>query len=77
MSKIKADVIVDASGLLAPLPFLRAKKALVRLRDGEVLGLVATDPSVISDIQRFTARLGLELIDTVEKNGSIEFYMRK
>ena len=36
---------VDARGLLCPLPILRAKKALADMESGQILKILATDPS--------------------------------
>jgi len=66
---------VDARGLTCPLPILRAKKALSDMQSGEVLKVLATDPSSLRDFQAFARQTGNELIEqqTFEAPGKDEF----
>ncbi|MQY41302.1 preprotein translocase subunit TatB [Epibacterium sp. SM1969] len=63
------DLILDALGLLCPLPVLKARKRLKSLAPGAVLTVLADDPAAIVDIPHFCAEaghdyLGLEECDT-------------
>ncbi|MCU0909723.1 MAG: sulfurtransferase TusA family protein [Rhodobacteraceae bacterium] len=55
---------VDATGLLCPLPVLRARKRLIAMAPGQVLRLIATDPAAIVDVPHFCAEAGHTLIAT-------------
>jgi len=77
MATAAPDVIIDTTGLICPMPVLRAKKAIDDLEDGQVLSVISTDAATRSDIPMLVQRLGLELLDTVESNGVIEFYIKK
>ena len=77
MSSISPDVIIDAKGLLSPLPVLKAKKAIDRMAQGQVLGVIANDAGTPSDIPMLVEKLGLQLLDTIERSGATEFYIRK
>lgn len=46
----RADLELDCSGLLCPLPVYRASLALDQLAPGQVLRLVTTDPGSLEDI---------------------------
>lgn len=54
---------VDATGLVCPLPILKAKKALAELSSGQLLKVVATDPSSVRDFQAFARQTGNELVE--------------
>jgi len=56
------DREVDARGLNCPLPILRAKKALNDLRSGQLLKVIATDPSAKRDFEAFARQTGHRLI---------------
>jgi len=71
------DVVLDTKGLICPMPLLKAKKAIDTLEQGQVLNLIATDSGTCSDILLLVRRLGLELLETRESCGSIEFYIKK
>jgi tRNA 2-thiouridine synthesizing protein A len=53
---------LDASGLLCPLPVLKARKRLGALAPGEVLRVVADDPAALIDIPHFCAEQGHGLV---------------
>lgn len=75
---MQADREVDARGLNCPLPVLRTKKALSEMQSGQVLRILATDPSAAQDFQAFARQTGNELLaqnETADKE--IEFFMRR
>ena len=53
---------IDTRGLNCPLPILKAKKALAEMQSGELLRVVATDPSSTRDFQAFARQTGNELV---------------
>ena len=77
MPHVTPDVVIDTKGMICPMPVLKAKKAIDALQGGQVLGLLSDDAATRSDIPVLVARLGLELLDTIESSGVIEFYIRK
>jgi len=54
---------VDTRGMACPLPILKAKKALTEIGSGELIKVVATDPSSVRDFQAFARQTGNELIE--------------
>jgi tRNA 2-thiouridine synthesizing protein A len=52
------DDELDATGMLCPLPVLKARKRLLALRPGAVLRLVADDPAAVVDVPHFCAEQG-------------------
>ena len=52
----RSDVTLDAKGLDCPLPILKTKVALSRMKAGEVLHVAATDPHSVIDFKAFCAR---------------------
>jgi len=53
---------IDTRGLNCPLPILKAKKALAEMLSGDLLRVVATDPSSMRDFQAFARQTGNELV---------------
>lgn len=68
------DQEIDATGLLCPLPVLKARKRLKAMEPGQVLRLIATDPAAIVDVPHFCAESGHSLISTVD-TGPAKVYM--
>lgn len=47
------DQLLDATGLVCPLPLLKAKQALNSLMPGQVLRVDATDPGSLRDFPAY------------------------
>ena len=71
------DREVDARGLNCPLPILRTKKALNDMKSGQVLRILATDPTAVRDFQAFAKQTGNELLQHVEQDGVFTFLLRR
>jgi tRNA 2-thiouridine synthesizing protein A len=74
---VSIDREVDARGLNCPLPILRTKKALNDMKSGQVLRILATDPSALRDFQAFAKQTGNELLQHVEQDGVFSFLLRR
>ena len=69
---------VDTTGLLCPLPILRAKKALQTLESGQVLRVFTTDKKAVKDFQAFCQQTAHALLQQdVEEDQSAWHYIRK
>lgn len=73
----KPDHILDAKGLNCPLPILKTKLALQRMEDGEILHVIATDSHAVIDFKAYCARTGHELIELIETEEVVEFYIKR
>jgi tRNA 2-thiouridine synthesizing protein A len=69
--------MLDARGLLCPLPVLRANKTLRALAIGDELRIVATDPSAPADFRSFCEKAGHVLLDSHEEAGVFVITLRK
>ena len=71
------STILDAKGLLCPLPVLKARKALKTMPDGETLEILATDPGAVNDFAAFCRTTGYQLVESSEAAGTFRFVIRK
>ncbi len=74
---IQADHILDATGLFCPEPVMLLHNRIREIGEGEVLQVLATDPSTQRDIPRFCNFLGHELIGQEEADGQYRYWLRK
>jgi tRNA 2-thiouridine synthesizing protein A len=72
-----ADWILDAKGLLCPLPVLKARKALKEVPAGGVLRVLATDKGAMKDFEAFCQTTGNTLLASREADGVLVFEIRK
>ena len=68
---------IDTRGMNCPLPILKAKKALSDMNSGEVLKVVATDPSSTRDFQAFARQTGNELVEQSAHGGEYVHFLRR
>ena len=66
--------MIDARGLLCPLPVLKLRKRLKSLGPGEEIAMQADDPAAVIDVPHFCAEAGHELISTAE-DGAAQVYL--
>jgi len=71
-----ADTL-DMTGYFCPEPVIRVNEAIGGIAIGEVLELLADDPSSEPDIKSWTKRTGQELISFEEDKGVFRFLIRR
>ncbi|HSD77638.1 MAG TPA: sulfurtransferase TusA family protein [Solirubrobacteraceae bacterium] len=72
-----ADSVLDARGLLCPMPVLKAAKHMRTLQPGQVLKLLSTDRGSLADVPAWAADTGNELLATHEEDGAYVFLLRR
>lgn len=77
MGDIKVDSKLDTCGKCCPMPIVETNVAMKKIRSGEVLEIIATDPGTLTDIPAWCERTGNTLVRSGESNGRIQFYIKK
>jgi tRNA 2-thiouridine synthesizing protein A len=70
-------VLLDATGLICPLPVLKARKAMKTVRPGGVLRVLATDRGATKDFAAFCEATGHQLLSSSEESGVLTFEIRR
>lgn len=68
---------LDVTGLLCPLPVLKARKLLNGMRPGEVLRILATDPMAAIDIPHFCQEQGHSLLSQGQEGSEFHFLVQR
>lgn len=68
---------LDVTGLLCPLPVLKARKALQGLALGETLRVIATDPAAAIDIPHFCNEAGHVLVEQSRTGEQLMFTIER
>ena len=68
--------VLDARGLLCPMPVIRTQDRVKDLASGTVLEVLATDPGVLHDIPAWCRVHGHELLDTQREGREIRVRVR-
>ena len=77
MRDIKEDHLLDATGLYCPEPVMMLHNKVREITTGELLLVIATDPSTQRDIPKFCAFLGHDLVEQINENEIFSYYIRK
>ena len=77
MTNYTVDKLLDASGLLCPMPVVKAGKVIRDLEEGQILKIIATDRGAIADFPAWADDTGNELLEWHEEDGKLVFYIKK
>jgi tRNA 2-thiouridine synthesizing protein A len=73
----QANYHMDTSGLDCPEPVMLLHSKIKEMVVGDLLAVVATDPSTQRDIPNFCRFLGHELVDNAEQDSRFYYLIRK
>ena len=76
-TSVAPDLVVDTSNTLCPVPVIKAKQAMDKLRAGQVVKLIATDPGSKADIPSFARTGRHELLSAAQEGKQFVFLLRK
>lgn len=68
---------LDACGLFCPEPVMLLHNKIRDIEVGQLLEIIATDPSTTRDVPKFCLFLGHELIENSEFDGKYRYVIRK
>jgi len=71
------DATLDARGLTCPMPVLKARKALMGVKPGGTLRVLATDPGTVRDFAALCEATGHVLLESGEADGVFSFLIRR
>ena len=74
---IEPDHFLDATGLFCPEPVMMLHNKIRDIAVGDILQVLATDPSTERDIPKFCVFLGHELLLQDRFEGNYRYLLRK
>lgn len=77
MNAVKADTQLDARGLYCPEPVMMLHNKIADIASGQLVEVLATDPSTERDIPKFCNFLGHELISKEQTGNEYHYLIRK
>ncbi len=76
VENITPDETLDCRGLSCPMPILKTKKAITKLKSGQILEVLSTDPGTRNDLPAFAKKSGHEYLGEKEDEGFTRFYIK-
>jgi tRNA 2-thiouridine synthesizing protein A len=77
MAENHSENTLDLSGLLCPLPVLKARKRLESMPAGAILKVIATDPMSAIDMPHFCNEQGHTLLEQAKDGEALIFRIRR
>lgn len=74
---VKADSVLDCTGLLCPIPVVKTSKAIKEIEVGQVLHMIATDPGAPPDMEAWVRQTGHEMVAQSSADGKYGFWFRR
>ena len=75
MSDVDFEELIDLTGLLCPLPVLKARKRLESMQSGHVLKVLASDPMSAIDMPHFCNEQGHVLLSNTKHGDVFTFWI--
>jgi tRNA 2-thiouridine synthesizing protein A len=72
-----SETTINMRGLKCPLPALKARKVLSRLKPGDIIVVECTDPLAAIDIPNLLNQTGDTLVEKTTADGLLTFRIRK
>ncbi len=72
-----ADKTIDCRGMQCPMPILKAKKEILKIKVGETLEVLSNDPGSKEDFPRWARRTGNEFLGVFDDGDTHYFIKRK
>ena len=68
--------IVDASGLLCPIPVIRVQDRVAGLKPGDLVEAICSDPGTLNDIPAWCKINGHQIVETIDERDEIRITVR-
>jgi tRNA 2-thiouridine synthesizing protein A len=69
--------VLDTSGLMCPEPVMMLHRKMSEINIGDVIEVVATDPSTERDIPKFCTFLQHQLLQQVDRGKTYHYFIKK
>ncbi|MBQ0799718.1 MAG: sulfurtransferase TusA [Porticoccaceae bacterium] len=73
----QVNEVVDTSGLRCPEPVMMLHNVIRKVAAGDIIKVIATDPSTQRDIPKFCRYLGHELLEEIVTEDSYLYFIRR
>jgi len=68
--------IVDARGLLCPLPVIRVQDRVAGLKPGDLVEAICSDPGALNDIPAWCKINGHQIVETIGERDEIRITVK-
>ncbi len=77
ITTLKADKVIDCSGMLCPFPVVETSKGIKTIAVGQILRVIATDAGSPADMEAWARQTGHKLLQSEAGGGRFVFYFER
>jgi TusA-related sulfurtransferase len=77
LANLKVAAVVDARGSACPGPLLEAKKAIGKVKVGEILEVLSNDSGTKGDMPLWAQKVGHEFLGTLSADGYDRIFVKR
>jgi len=77
MSDYSVSKTLDYKGLKCPMPIVKISQEMPKLKVGDVVEVLTTDPGSLSDFPAWAKSSGNEVLETKQETGLIRIFVRR
>lgn len=77
MTELVADLVVDCSGMLCPIPVVKTAKGIKEIEVGQVLKMISTDPGAPPDMEAWSDQTGHEMLASSHEDDKYIFFFKR
>jgi len=68
---------LDCKGLACPMPIVRLSMEIAKIKVGEVIEMLTTDPGSLADVPSWAKSTGNAVLENKQEPGLIRFYVKR
>ena len=77
MSEFTVAKTLDCKGLACPMPIVRLSMEITKMKVGDVVEMLSTDPGSLADVPSWAKSTGNAVLETKQEQGLIRFYVKR
>lgn len=62
------EIVLDTSGTECPIPVLKARSLVSKLKNGRIIKVITTDPLAEADFRHYCEQSGYRFLDCIKEN---------
>ncbi len=77
MADNNASRILDYKGLKCPMPIVKISQEMPKVKVGDTVEVLTTDPGSLSDFPAWAKTTGQQIVETKQEPGLIKIYVKR
>lgn len=77
MSDFTVTKTLDCKGLACPMPIVKLSMEITKMKVGDVVEMLTTDPGSLADVPSWAKSTGNAVLETKQDQGLIRFFVKR